>query len=98
MRWGFLGLGIVLAVLGIFLFLISYTKISDCLVQGYSAFSSDCYAMQSSGYRAFHGFSAPSNSLVLGDVVLEIVGGTLTVIGLILTVASLGGRTERKKV
>jgi len=87
-RTGFLGLGVVLTILGLFLFGIAYSSYQDsntnyqtCLKQGF-----------------FVTYCNSNSPIISWAVPLEIVGGALTAIGLGLVVVPLLSRLESKKL
>src|SRR5213593_1039784 len=87
-RSGFLGLGVVFTILGLFLFGIAYSSYQDsnanyqtCLRQGF-----------------FVTYCNSNTPIISWGVSLEFDGGALTAIGLGLVVLPLMGRLESKKL
>src|SRR2546427_12546680 len=85
-RSGFLGLGVVLTILGLFLFGIAYSSYQDsnmnyqtCLKQGF-----------------FVTYCNTNTPVISWGVPLEIIGGVLTAIGLGLVAVPLLSRLESK--
>src|SRR5207253_5785277 len=86
-RTGFFGFGIVLTILGLFLFGIAFSSYQDsntnyqiCLKEGF-----------------FVTYCNSNTPIISWGVPLEIVGGGLTAIGLGLVAVPLLGRLESKK-
>jgi len=87
-RTGFLGLGVVLTILGLFLFDIAYSSYQDsntnyqtCLKQGF-----------------FVTYCNSNTPVISWGVPLEIVGGALTAIGLGFVVVPLLSMLESKRL
>src|SRR2546428_12770309 len=87
-RTGFFGLGVVLTILGLFLFGIAYSSYQDsnanyqtCLRQGF-----------------FVAYCNSNTPIISWAVPLEIVGGALTAIGLGLVAVPFLSRLESKKL
>jgi len=85
-RTGFLGIGVVLTILGLFLFGIAFSSYQDS-----NANYQTCLT------RYFLTYCNSNAPVISWGVPLEIVGGALTAIGLGLVALPLLGRLENKR-
>jgi hypothetical protein len=87
-RSGLLGLGVVFTILGLFLFGIAYSSYQDS--------NTNYQTCLKQGF--FVTYCNSNTPVILWGVPLEIIGGTLTAIGLGLIVVPVLGKLESRKL